>query len=153
LSNAVRPTRHHAFILAPYCVCWRPPARAGLDSHRHRPRCRARTPGRIRLQALDLADAKNADLLKTFNEVLWNDLDNAGIFDLVSKSFLPAAGAGTALRDQLLGVEFPAANTSMLAFGNLGAASGKVTVQGWLYMSRMKSRRRCWAAVHRQRNP
>ena len=34
-------------------------------------------------------DAKNAELLKTFNETLWNDLDNAGIFDMVSKSFYP----------------------------------------------------------------
>ena len=33
------------------------------------------------------ADAKNADLLKVFNDTLWNDLDNAGIFDMVSKSF------------------------------------------------------------------
>ena len=28
-------------------------------------------------------DPKNAELLKTFNEVLWNDLDNNGIFDKV----------------------------------------------------------------------
>ena len=39
-------------------------------------------------------DAKNADLLKTFNETLWNDLDNAGIFDLVSKSFYPLQAPG-----------------------------------------------------------
>src|SRR5437879_9388644 len=26
-------------------------------------------------------DAKNPDLLKAFNDTLWNDLDNAGIFD------------------------------------------------------------------------
>ncbi len=35
------------------------------------------------------SDPKNADLLKTFNDTLWNDLDNAGIFDMVSKSFYP----------------------------------------------------------------
>src|ERR1700730_18369558 len=34
-------------------------------------------------------DPKNTDLLKTFNDTLFNDLDNAGIFDLVSKSFYP----------------------------------------------------------------
>src|SRR6266436_1346057 len=39
-------------------------------------------------------DAKNADLLKTFNDTLWNDLDNAGIFDMVSKSFLPTTAPG-----------------------------------------------------------
>ena len=36
------------------------------------------------------SDAKNADLLKVFNDTLWNDLDNAGIFDMVSKSFYPS---------------------------------------------------------------
>ena len=68
---------------------------------------------RVRLAASDFkpstADPKNADLLKTFNDTLWNDLDNAGIFDLVSKSFYPAAGAGAALRGQHLSLEFPAA--------------------------------------------
>ena len=32
-------------------------------------------------------DAKNTDLLKAFNETLWNDLDNAGFFFIVSNSF------------------------------------------------------------------
>src|SRR5262250_3914361 len=34
-------------------------------------------------------DPRNAELLKTFNDTLWNDLDNAGIFEMVSKSFYP----------------------------------------------------------------
>ncbi|MGH9494705.1 MAG: translocation protein TolB, partial [Candidatus Sulfotelmatobacter sp.] len=34
-------------------------------------------------------DPQNAALLKTFNDTLWNDLDNAGIFEMVSKSFYP----------------------------------------------------------------
>ena len=40
------------------------------------------------------SDAKNADLLKVFNATLWNDLDNAGIFDMASKSFYPLAIPG-----------------------------------------------------------
>ena len=40
------------------------------------------------------ADTKNADLLKVFNDTLWNDLDNAGIFEMVSKSFYPVAVPG-----------------------------------------------------------
>ncbi len=28
-------------------------------------------------------DARNAELLKTFNDTLWNDLTNAGIFEMV----------------------------------------------------------------------
>src|SRR5215813_285853 len=35
------------------------------------------------------ADAQSAALLKTFNETLWNDLDNSGVVELVSKSFYP----------------------------------------------------------------
>ena len=31
-------------------------------------------------------DPKNVDLLKTFNDTLWNDLDDAGMFDMASKS-------------------------------------------------------------------
>src|ERR1700758_49636 len=34
-------------------------------------------------------DPNSANLLKVFNDTLWNDLDNAGIFDMVSKSFYP----------------------------------------------------------------
>ena len=53
---------------------------------------------KVRLAATDFKpstqDAKNADLLKTFNDTLWNDLDNAGIFDMVSKSFLPTTTPG-----------------------------------------------------------
>ena len=53
---------------------------------------------RVRLAAADFkpsnTDPKNAELLKTFNDVLWNDLDNAGIFDLVSKSFYPLQEPG-----------------------------------------------------------
>ncbi len=46
-------------------------------------------------------DAKNADLLKAFNDTLWNDLDNAGIFDMVSKSFYPLGQVGHAGRRQI----------------------------------------------------
>src|SRR5580704_1781848 len=35
------------------------------------------------------SDAPNAALLKTFNDTLWNDLDNSGVVELVSKSFYP----------------------------------------------------------------
>ena len=92
---------------------------------------------RVRLATADFKsatdDANNANLLKTFNEVLWNDLDNAGIFDLVSKSFYPLQDPGQPSDVNFTAWNSPPPNTSMLAFGNLGAAGGKVTVQGWLY--------------------
>src|SRR5271165_1608577 len=92
---------------------------------------------RVRLAAADFksstSDANNVSLLKTFNEVLWNDLDNAGIFDLVSKSFYPLQEPGQPSEVNFSAWNSPPPNASMLAFGNLDAAAGKVTVQGWLY--------------------
>src|ERR1700692_585011 len=92
---------------------------------------------RVRLAAADFktsnADPKNGELLKTFNDVLWNDLDNAGIFDLVSKSFYPLQEPSQPSDVNFTAWNSPPPNTSMLAFGNLGVAAGKVTVQGWLY--------------------
>lgn len=48
---------------------------------------------RIRLAVTELpsgsADAQALNLTHEFNQVLWNDLDNSGIFDLVSKSLFP----------------------------------------------------------------
>ena len=92
---------------------------------------------KVRLAASDFKpstqDAKNTDLLKTFNDTLWNDLDQAGIFDLVSKSFYPLQVPGQASEVNFSAWGSPPPNASMLAFGNLGAAADKVTVQGWLY--------------------
>ena len=79
------------------------------------------------------ADAQNAALLKVFNGTLWNDLDNAGIFDMVSKSFYPLAVPGTPTDVQFAAWSAPPPNAAMLAFGNLGVTGGNVTVQGWLY--------------------
>lgn len=78
-------------------------------------------------------DPKNADLLKVFNDTLWNDLDNAGIFDMVSKSFYPTENPGTPVDVRFEQWNVPPPNAAMLAFGNLGVAGSNVTVQGWLY--------------------
>jgi len=78
-------------------------------------------------------DPKNADLLKAFNETLWNDLENAGIFDMVSKSFYPLGQVGTPADVKFEGWSGPPPNAAMLAFGNLGVSGNGMTVQGWLY--------------------
>jgi TolB protein len=78
-------------------------------------------------------DPKNADLLNVFNTTLWNDLDNAGIFEMVSKSFYPVAPVATGADVKFEDWSNPPPNASMLAFGNLGITGGSVTVQGWLY--------------------
>jgi len=78
-------------------------------------------------------DPQAANLLRTFNDTLWNDLDNSGVVELVSKSFYPLQVPGQTSEVNLMTWSAPPPNAAMLAFGNLGVASGKVTVQGWLY--------------------
>jgi TolB protein len=79
------------------------------------------------------SDPQNDALLKTFNDTFWNDLDNSGVVELISKSFYPLQAPGQP-PEVTFGVwNSPPPNAAMLAFGNLGVASGKLTVQGWLY--------------------
>ncbi len=92
---------------------------------------------KVRLAAADFKastqDAKNADLLKVFNDTLWGDLDNAGIFDMVSKSFNPTGAVGSPADVKFDQWSAPPPNAAMLAFGNLGVTGTNATVQGWLY--------------------
>ncbi|HKT88692.1 MAG TPA: hypothetical protein VJQ59_09665, partial [Candidatus Sulfotelmatobacter sp.] len=78
-------------------------------------------------------DPQNAALLKTFNNTLWNDLDVSGVVELVSKSFYPLQVPGQPPEVNFLAWNAPPPNAAMLAFGNLGVANGRLTVQGWLY--------------------
>jgi TolB protein len=79
------------------------------------------------------SDPQNDALLKTFNETFWNDLDNSGVVELISKSFYPLQVPGQP-PEVTFGVwNSPPPNAAMMAFGNLGVASGKLVVQGWLY--------------------
>lgn len=92
---------------------------------------------RVRLAAPDFkasaTDQQTADLLKTFNDTLWNDLDNAGIFDMVSKSFYPLQVPGSPQEIKLDAWGNPPPNASMVAFGNMGISGADVVMQGWLY--------------------
>jgi len=92
---------------------------------------------RVRLAVPDFkpsnSDPQNAALLKTFNDTFWNDLDNSGVVELISKSFYPLQVPGNP-PEVTFGIwNSPPPNAAMLAFGNLGVAAGKVVVQGWLY--------------------
>jgi len=79
------------------------------------------------------ADPQNTALLKTFNDTFWNDLDNSGVCRTRLQSFYPLQVPGTP-PEVTFGVwNSPPPNAAMLAFGNLGVAAGKLTVQGWLY--------------------
>jgi TolB protein len=91
---------------------------------------------KIRLGVADFkpsgTDPHNEALLKTFNQTLWNDLDNAGIFDMASKSFYPLAQPGAPDEVKLDAWANPPANVAMLAFGNVSVVGSDVSVQGWL---------------------
>ena len=92
---------------------------------------------KVRLAAADFksssSDPKNTELLKAFNDTLWNDLDNAGIFEMVSKSFYPLEAPGNPAEVRFEAWSGPPPNASMLAFGDLGANGNTVVVHGWLY--------------------
>lgn len=92
---------------------------------------------RIRIAVPDFkaanTDAGNTELLRTFNEVLFNDLNNAGIFDVVSKSFYPLQVPGSPQEMNLNAWSSPPPNANMVAFGNLGKQGDDVAVQGWLF--------------------
>jgi TolB protein len=78
------------------------------------------------------ADAKSVPLDKTFNDVLFNDLQQAGIFEMVSKSFYPAT-IGIPADARLDQWAAPPPKAAMLAFGNLGVSGSSLQVQGWLF--------------------
>jgi len=78
------------------------------------------------------SDGVTAALNKVFNDTLWLDLSNAGIFDMVSKSFYPlqAPSQPSEVNAEAWANQPP--NAGMLAFGNLDAPSQDIVVQGWL---------------------
>jgi TolB protein len=90
---------------------------------------------KIRLAVADFKapSAEAAALDKTFNAVLFNDLYQAGIFDMVSKSFYPLAAIGAPADVHLDAWGAPPPNAAMLAFGNLAVSVGTLQVQGWLF--------------------
>ena len=78
------------------------------------------------------ADAQTASLNQVFNTTLWNDLANAGIFDMVSKSFYPLQTPGQPAEVKADAWSNQPPNAGMLVFGNLDAAQQDIVVQGWL---------------------
>jgi TolB protein len=92
---------------------------------------------KIRLAAPDFKlvtnDTGTQNLSATFNTTLGNDLQAAGIFDMVSRSFYPTSTPGAPQEVHLADWSSPPPNASMLAFGNLGVQGGYLNVQGWLY--------------------
>jgi TolB protein len=91
---------------------------------------------KVRLAAADFkqvgADAQAATLKATFDSTLFNDLQTAGVFDMVSKSFNPQGLPGSPQEINLSQWSTDPANASMVAFGALSVTGGRLTVYGWL---------------------
>jgi TolB protein len=91
---------------------------------------------KIRLADADFksvgGDPQTPALKATFDSTLFNDLQNAGIFDMVSKSFNPQVTPGSPQEINLSQWSTDPANASMVAFGALSASNGRLIVYGWL---------------------
>jgi TolB protein len=91
---------------------------------------------RIRIAAADFkpvgTDPQTPALKAAFDATLYDDLGNAGIFDLVSKSMAPQAAPGSPQEISLAQWSAAPANAAMVAFGALSATNGRLVVYGWL---------------------
>ena len=91
---------------------------------------------RIRIAAADFkpvgSDPQTPQLKTVFDATLYNDLNDAGVFDMVSKSMEPAATPGSPQEIDLAQWAADPANASMVAFGELSVNNGRVTVSGWV---------------------
>ena len=90
----------------------------------------------IRLAAADFkpvgADPQTLVLKAVFDATLLNDLNNAGIFDMVSKSMSPQAMPGSPQEINLAQWAAAPASATAVAFGALSVSSGRLVVYGWL---------------------
>src|SRR5215471_3239471 len=65
-------------------------------------------------------DPQIGPLNSAFNETLWYDLENSGIFDMVAKSFYPLQVPGSPGEINLATWSNAPTSAAMVAFGNLG---------------------------------
>ena len=91
---------------------------------------------KIRIASADFKpggdDPQTPSLKAVFDATLYNDLGNAGIFELVSKSMSPQSMPGSPQEINLPQWAAAPASASMVAFGSLSAGGGKLSVSGWL---------------------
>lgn len=78
-------------------------------------------------------DANLGNLTTEFNSVLWNDLDNAGIFDMVNKSYLPVKVPANPGDVNFQSWTDPPVSAQMLVFGKTELLSGQIVVTAYLY--------------------
>ena len=92
---------------------------------------------RIRLAAANFkagsSDSLTTPLKTVFDATLYNDLKNAGVFDMVSKSMAPPQAPGGPQEINLSAWAATPSSAEMVAFGSLSVADGRVSVQGFLF--------------------
>jgi len=92
---------------------------------------------KIRLAAADFKptsnDPQTGSLKTAFDTTLFNDLSNAGIFDMVSKSMAPPLMPGSPQEINLSQWAAAPSSADMVVFGSIGVADNKVSVYGYLF--------------------
>jgi len=92
---------------------------------------------KIRVAAADFkaasGDPQTAPLKTVFDSTLYNDLKNAGVFDMVSKSMAPPQTPGSPQEINLSAWAAAPSSAEMVAFGSFSASGGRVTVLGFLF--------------------
>ena len=92
---------------------------------------------KIRLAAADFKpaseDPQTPTLKTTFDTTLYGDLNNAGIFDMVSKSIAPPLTPGSPQEINLSQWSVAPASAEMVTFGALAVNGGRLVVAGWLF--------------------
>jgi TolB protein len=78
-------------------------------------------------------DPQTLPLKGTFDQTLYGDLQNAGIFDMVSKSMAPPVMPGGPQEINLGQWSAAPSNAQMVAFGTFGVTGGRITVDGFLF--------------------
>src|ERR1700727_293671 len=91
---------------------------------------------KIRMAAADFkpnsSDPQTPVLKATFDNTLYNDLANAGFFDMVPKSMAPPATPATPAATNLAQWAAAPANAAMLALCSLAVQGGRLNVSGFL---------------------
>jgi TolB protein len=91
---------------------------------------------RIRLAAASFKSGtvspQESTLKQVFDQTLFSDLQNAGIFDMVSKSMAPPLMPGSQADVQLAAWSAAPSSAEMLAFGTFSVNDGQLAVTGFL---------------------
>jgi TolB protein len=79
------------------------------------------------------ADPNLVNLTAEFNQVLWSDLENAGIFEAVSKSYYPLQTPAEPADVDFKAWKDPPASVQMLVFGKTEVINNNLVVTGRLF--------------------